>query len=111
LTEKELTRLAISKAKQSICTYRVSAVGINKRGEVVMKAVNKSRFMRQGGAIHAEMQIMLRGGPAVKTILICRVGRAGDILPIKPCKACAKKAEELGIKIISVGAEDGNLEV
>jgi len=106
VTNRELTQLAISKAKQSICTYKVSAIGINRRGEVVATAFNRSRFMRQGGAHHAEMLVMLRGGPAVKTILICRIGRSGDILPIAPCKACARKAEQLGIKIISVGQDE-----
>ena len=102
MTNEELKDLAVAKAKQSICTYRVSAIGINRRGEVVCSAFNKSRFMRPGGAIHAEMQIMLKGGPGVKTILICRIGRGGDILPIEPCAACQEKADDLGIRIVSV---------
>jgi hypothetical protein len=102
MTNTDLTNLAVKKAKQSTCTYRVSALGLNKKGEVVYTSFNKSRFMRPGGAVHAEMDVMLKGGPGVKTIIICRVGRSGDILPIEPCEACRRKAEELGIKIISV---------
>jgi Cytidine and deoxycytidylate deaminase zinc-binding region len=98
-----LIEIAVKKAKQSSCTYRVSAIGLNKRGEVVYKAFNKSRFMRPGGAIHAEMEVMLKGGPGVHTIVICRVGNNGDILPIHPCSVCKLKAEELGIRIVSVG--------
>lgn len=60
--------------------------------------------MWRGGGVHAEMQVMLKGGPGLKTILICRVGRGGDILPIDPCPTCKRKADELGIKIISVEA-------
>jgi tRNA(Arg) A34 adenosine deaminase TadA len=103
MTELDLIKLAINKAKQSACTYRVSAVGINKRGEVIGTSFNRSRFMRPGGAIHAEMALMLKSGPALKTILVCRVGNGGDILPIESCSVCATKARELNIKIITVG--------
>lgn len=102
MTNVEITSLAVKKAKQSTCTYRVSALGINKKGEVVYTSFNKSRFMSKGGGIHAEMDVMLKGGPGVKTIIICRVGRSGDILPIEPCASCRRKAEELGIRIVSV---------
>jgi hypothetical protein len=40
--------------------------------------------------------------PSVKTIIIARVGRAGDVRPLSPCFACSEKARELGIKIVSV---------
>lgn len=101
----EILNLARSKAMQSACTYKVSAIGMNKKGEVIYKATNKSRFMRFGGGIHAEMEVMLKGGPGVKTIIICRVGHGGDVLSIHPCKICSNKARELGIHIISVGVE------
>lgn len=99
---KRVIERAINKAKQSNCTYKVSAVGLNKKGEVIYTSTNKTRFMKAGGGIHAEMDVMLKGGPGVKTIVICRVGRGGDILPIHPCPVCGEKARELGIKIISV---------
>jgi cytidine deaminase len=99
----QILEIAIKKAKQSVCTYKVSAIGLNKRGEVIYKAFNRSRFMRHGGAVHAEMQVMLKAGPGLKTIIICRVGNGGAILPIDPCSICKAKAEELGVKIVSVG--------
>ena len=102
MTKRDIVHIAKKKAEQSISTYKVSAIGLNKRGEVVYTAFNKPRFMRKGGAIHAEMEVMLKGGPGVATIVICRVGRSGDILPIHPCEVCADKAEELGIKIVSI---------
>jgi len=94
--------LAINKAKQSRCVYKVSAIGLNKKGEVIAKATNKHRFMKPGGGKHAEMEVMLKAGKALKTIILCRVGGGGKILPIDPCPVCRAKAEELGIRIVSV---------
>ena len=103
----ELMRaIAIKKASQSISKYKISAIGFNRKNEIVYKAMNQPRFARFGGGIHAEMKVMLKGGPAVKTILICRTNDKGNILPIHPCKTCAQKAMELGIKIISVDIEN-----
>lgn len=101
----EVIKQAVNKALQSSCTYKVSAIGLNKKGEVTYKAFNKSRFMKFGGGIHAEMEVMLKGGPGIRTIIICRVGNSGDILPIHPCTVCKTKANELGIRILSVGVE------
>jgi cytidine deaminase len=100
-----VAKIAKDKALQSSCTYKVSAIGLNKKGEVTYKAFNKSRFMKLGGGIHAEMEVMLKGGPGIRTIIICRVGNSGDILPIHPCEVCRRKSEELGIRIVSVGVE------
>lgn len=91
------------KAEQSAAKFRIAAFGINRKGECVAKATNQSRFVKKGGGIHAEMKIMLEAHrKRIKTIIICRVGRGGSILPIEPCSVCSQKAEELGIKIISV---------
>lgn len=102
------TELAIKKAKQSSCTYKVSAVGFDKRGDVIGTSINRSRFERKGGGVHAEMVLMARYGKNLKSILICRVGRGGELRPIDPCPMCQKKADELGIKIISVSVSDEN---
>ncbi len=100
MTQQDLIKLAIKKAKKSSCVYRIAAVGLNKKGEVICSEFNKCRFNRQGGGKHAEMEVMQKTG--VKTIILCRVGKAGNLLSIDPCKVCAKKANELGIKIISI---------
>jgi cytidine deaminase len=102
LTKTELIRLAVKKANQSVAVYRISAIGLNKKGEVIYTAVNKHRFNRPGGGTHAEMIVMLKAGPGLKSILLCRIGNSGDLLPISPCVACARKAKELNIKIVSV---------
>lgn len=90
---------AINKAKQSICRYKISALGFDKKGNYIGSAFNQPRFSRYKGSIHAEMNLMSKYGKRLKTILICRVNRNGNIAPIKPCNMCKKKAKELGIKI------------
>ena len=96
-------KVLINKAKQSICRYSVAALGFNSGGECVAKSVNKPRFNHPHGGLHAEMQIMsLARRKGIKTIFICRIGGSGNILPIHPCKTCAEKAKELGIKIVSL---------
>ncbi len=100
MTDKEIKQIAIKKAKQSKCGHRVSAIGLNKNGDVIAKSTNKQRFLQKGGQIHAELQIMKK--PGIKTIYICRINPSGDPLPIDPCPTCKQKAEELDIKIISI---------
>jgi hypothetical protein len=94
--------LAIRKARQSICRYKISAIGFNKRGEIIGKVCNSPRFYRKGGGVHAEMKLMRTAGPGLHTIIICRINNRGDILPIGPCEFCAEKAMELGIKIKTI---------
>jgi cytidine deaminase len=97
-----LVKMAVKKARQSECTYKVSAIGINKKGEVISSTTNKHRFQYKGGGLHAEMEIMKYSPPSLKTIVICRVSRTGNILPIHPCSVCQEKANELGVKIITI---------
>lgn len=96
----ELVSRAKKKALESICKYRVSAIGLNKRGEVICARSNRPRFSHHGGSVHAEMRVMLEGGRALKTILLCRVNAKGDLVGIEPCHTCLEKANELGVKII-----------
>lgn len=103
MKKHELKHIARKKAKQSICTYRVSAVGLNKRGEVIGSTTNKYRFEnRAKGTVHAEVALIHSCGKALKTIIICRVGHKGSILPIHPCPNCQRIADSLGIKIETV---------
>lgn len=92
---------AIKKAGQSLCHYRVSALGFSKRGDLVCCYTNKPRFSKPGGGIHAEMRVV-QNYPGVKTVLICRVGASGALLPIHPCKNCKKVLDQMKIKIITV---------
>lgn len=99
------------KACKSSCTYKVSAVAFDKRGDVLGTAFNMhsswnvldfDTLGRAGTAKHPERLLIKRYGKHVKTILICRVGKGGDLRPIDPCPACRKAASKLGIKIISI---------
>ncbi len=99
----KIKQKAINKALQSCCTFRISALGFNKRGELVFSATNISRFDRKGGSVHAEMQVMKQAKrKGIYTIIICRTNNNGDLLPIEPCENCKKIADKLGIKIISI---------
>lgn len=97
-----LVQRAVKKAIQSSCRYRISAIGLNKKGEVFCSVTNKQRYYYKGGGKHAEMLLMEMAGKGLKTIIICRVGLSDKILPIEPCPVCKAKADDLGIKIISV---------
>lgn len=98
----ELIKRAIKKASQSICKYKISAIGFDKQGRLIGTAFNRPRFGKYGGSIHAELNLMSRYGKNLKTIVICRVNNNGDMLPIDACSTCQKKADELGIKIKSL---------
>ena len=99
---KNIIEMARKKAQQSICRYKVSAIGLDKRGNIIGSAFNKPRFDRLGGGLHAEMNLIGRYGSNLKTIIICRVGDKGDLLAIDPCDNCSYIAKKMGIKIISV---------
>ena len=101
INEKTIQRMA-NKASQSHCLYRVAAMAISKRGEVLGYTVNKQRFPRVSGRVYVEaslMSLMSRYGKRIKTIIICRINRTGKLVKIDACKTCQEKADELGIKI------------
>lgn len=105
-----LKHLLIEKASHSACTYKVSAVAFDKKGNILGHATNKHSVWdvldfgkgRAGTSRHSERELLKRYGQNIKSILICRVGRSGEILPIDPCPACRKAANKYGIKIVSV---------
>ena len=98
---ESIRRIAVRKAGQSVCQYRVSAIGLNKRGEVVCSATNRPFLDKPHGSLHAEHAVMLMSN-SLKTIVICRLGRAGDVRPIHPCQTCARIANKKGIKIVTI---------
>jgi len=100
MINKKLKDIAIRKASKSICKYKVSAIGLDKNFRIVAVKCNRPRFSWVGGSIHAEIQLMKY--PNVKTIIICRINNSGKIKPISPCKVCKEKANELGIKILTI---------
>ncbi len=90
------------KALESICRYRIAAIGIDYRGTPITIANNQPRNLYKGGGIHAEQRVMYKSPKSLKKIIIIRVGDSGEVRPIEPCDICAEKAAELGIKIESI---------
>ena len=117
-----LKQLMHEKATHSPCTYKVSAIAFDAKGDVLGHATNSHSYNwnvldhgegRAGTGVHAERKLISRYRSNIKTILICRVGRSGELRPIDPCRACQKAASKYGIKIISiypgeVKKKDGN---
>jgi len=108
------------KASHSPCTYRISAIAFDNKGDILGHTSNshslnwnileKQDEGRAGTALHAERRLIAQYGQLIKTIVICRVGRSGKIRPIDPCPACQRAAAKYGIKIVSLmpGNKDAN---
>lgn len=99
---KHIIKLAIKKAKQSDCRYKVSAIGFNKKGDIIGTAFNKHFINRKGMSLHAEVNLIKKFTKSLKTIIICRSNETGTILPIHPCNACSKLANKYGIIIETI---------
>lgn len=102
MTLNQILEIAIKKAKQSKCRYKISAIGVNKKGEIIYKSTNKFRLPKKGSGLHAEMEVMKNCGKNLDTIYIVRINKSSELLPIDPCIVCKTKSEELGIKIVSL---------
>lgn len=110
ISDSMLKRLK-AKAATSPCTYKISGIAISKRGNVLGIATNshsawqileKTPVGRAGTAEHCERVLLKKFTNKIKTIIICRVGRSGEVLPIDPCPACLKAAAKYGVDIVSV---------
>ena len=111
-----IEELLKEKASHSPCTYKISAVAFDEKGDILGHTTNSHSAWnvldygsgRAGTAKHAERILLSRYRDLVKTIVICRLGRSGKILPIDPCPACKKVATKYGAKIISIMPGDGH---
>lgn len=111
----QVEELLKEKASHSDCTYKVSAIAFDKRGDVLGHCTNshaKWNVLEYGEgrprtAIHAERRMIERYAGLVKTIVICRVGRSGKLRPIDPCPMCQKVAKKYGVKIESIMPGNG----
>lgn len=100
------------KAMNSPCTYKVSAIAFDSKGDILGHATNlhsknwnvldKNEEGRPGTAQHAERRLMQMYKDRISTILICRVGNSGELRPIDPCPVCKSVAKKYGIKIVSI---------
>lgn len=109
MINKAIVKKLVDKAEQTTTCYRISAIAFNKKGEILGSATNSfkmdGRIAGKGSGIHAERRLISRYKNNIHTIIICRIGLGGDILPIDPCEVCKKVASKMGIKIISVKDE------
>lgn len=109
---QNIVGMLTEKASHSPCTYKISAIAFDKKGDVLGHITNSHSSWdvtengevigRAGTAKHAERRLLMRYRDLVKTIVICRVGRNGVIRPIDPCPMCRKVAAKYGAKIISI---------
>jgi hypothetical protein len=90
------------KALKGICRFKIAAIGVDYRNRTIDITTNYPRFLGKGRGYHAEMLLMHRNPKSLAKIYILRINNSGKLLPISPCKSCQKKADKLGIKIISV---------
>lgn len=99
------------KAECSPCTYRISGIAFSKKGNILgyctnshskWQVLDKSPIGRAGTAEHCEKRLIEKYGRRIHTIVICRVGRSGNILPIDPCKSCSKLAAKYDITIKTI---------
>lgn len=107
-----VANLLKEKAAHSPCTYKISGIAFDAKGDILGHVTNshsknwnvleKEKIGRAGTAVHSERRLLQRYGSLIKTIVICRVGHSGNVLPIDPCPVCRKAAAKYGVKIISL---------
>lgn len=111
--DPSLLKLLTNKAKHSPCTYRIAGIAMSKKGNVLGYCTNnhskwqvleKTPIGRSGTAQHCERILIQKYGQRIHTIIICRIGRSGELRPIDPCPACAKLAKKYNIKIKTIQA-------
>lgn len=95
-------KMLSKKASQSISKYKVSALALSKRGNIIGKCFNKPSPKPGNIGCHAESRLILRYGRKIKTILIYRVNQAGIPKPIDPCPMCSELARRFNIDIITI---------
>ena len=113
-----LEKLLKEKASHSPCTYKVSGIALDAKGDILGHVTNshsrgwnildKQEVGRAGTGDHAERRLIQQYSQLIKTIVICRVGRSGKLRPIDPCPACQKAAAKYGIKIVSLLPGNGH---
>ncbi len=93
------------KTLKSHCSYYVGCVGFDKNFNFVGSSINQPRLHKEGGGVHAELNLLKKFGPRIKHILLCRLGKSGKFRPIHPCKNCRKVLDKMGIRVIMIEGE------
>lgn len=96
----------MKKAASNSSQYHLAAAAFDKKGTLLSISTNSFRRdsigIHKHSGYHAEMKLIHRHGPKMKSILLLRIGNAGDILPIDPCPKCAAVLQKMGIRIIPI---------
>lgn len=92
-----------SKGSKSLCNYRVVAIALDKKGKFIGIKSNRPRNGLNNNyrnSYHAE-ELLIHSMKAeiIDTILIGRIEKSGNFLPIDPCKDCQELADRYNIKI------------
>jgi cytidine deaminase len=103
--KREITEKVRAKALESGSRFRVAAMGLSKKGNVIACKNNVSRFPRHGGGIHAEENLIKSTGGRIHTLVLGRVGRSGKFRPINPCSKCRKMINKYNIKLETINGE------
>lgn len=78
--------------------HRVIAAGLDHLGTVISIATNLPRLPSRSW--HAEERVIMSTPKYVLArILLLRINKRGESLPIDPCKGCERLARKRGIKI------------
>jgi len=111
-----IIQTALKEAEKSKERYRIGAV-IFKGTKIISKAHNELRFCnrlhpkykRFEFSLHAEQKAIINARTSLKrtSILIVRINRKGELLPIMPCKYCMAYLNEVGIKNIYCSTKEG----
>lgn len=92
-----LPRMIRAASRVQGCQHRVVAAGIDFRGRIIGLATNRPRLQNRGW--HAEEWLLYRSPRSLSRILLVRVNKVGELLPIEPCAHCAKLANRRGVVI------------
>ena len=102
LQEHRIWKKALKRKTQGFNVQVVAAIAYSRKGNVLGTAINTPSDVPGMRHRHAEGILMGKYGKAIHKIIILRVGRRGDLLPIEPCEVCKKLALRLGITIEEV---------
>ena len=100
---RRLVEKGLKRKRQRYSMQVVTAIAVSKKGNILGSTCNSPSDVPGMRQKHAEGILMARFGKAINKILILRVGRKGNLLPIEPCEQCSKLALRLGITIERIG--------
>ena len=82
------------------CSQCVVAAGLDSRGTIISIATNGPANISRGKrGSHAEEKVIFKSPKSLSRIVIIRVNKRGNLMPIDPCETCEKLAKKRNIKI------------